>query len=98
MNIQALMKKAQQMQKEVLKEKEEIDKMNFDGKASFVTVTFNGKKEMIKVKIDKNAINGDELELVEDMILVATNDAIKKIDDMTEAKLGKYSSEMSGLF
>ncbi len=98
MNIQALMKKAQQMQKDVLKEKEEIDKMVFEGKASFVTVTFNGKKEMIKVKIDKEAIAGDEIELVEDMILVATNDAIKKIDNMTETKLGKYSSEMSGLF
>lgn len=98
MNIQAMMKQAQKLQKDMMKSKDEIDKMEFTGKSSFVTVTMKGTKEIVSVKIDTDKIESDEMEMLEDMILVATNEASKKVDQTTEEKLGKYTQGMPGLF
>ena len=98
MNIQAMMKQAQKLQKDMMKQKEEIDNMTFIGKSSFVTVEMNGTKEILKVKIDSENLEKDDIEIVEDMIMVATNDAMKQVDKVTEEKLGKYTQGMPGLF
>ena len=98
MNIQAMMKQAQKLQKDMMKQKEEIDNMTFIGKSSFVTVEMNGTKEILKVKIDSENLEKDDIEIVEDMIMVATNDAMKQVDKVTEEKLGKYTQDMPGLF
>lgn len=98
MNIQAMMKQAQKLQKDMMKEKEEIDNKTFEGKSSFVTVTVKGTKEVTKVKIDAEKIEEDEIEMLEDMILVAVNEANKKVDEETENKMGKYTKGMPGLF
>ena len=98
MNIQAMMKQAQKMQKDMLKAKEEIDNTIFEGKSSFVSVEMKGTKELTKVKIDNDSLDKEEIEMLEDMILVAVNEASKKVDDMTEQKMGKYTSGMPGLF
>jgi len=55
MNIQAMMKQAQKMQKDMMNSKEEIDNMTFEGKSSFVTVEMKGTKEITKVKIDADS-------------------------------------------
>lgn len=98
MNIQAMMKQAQKLQKDMLDAKESINKMEFEGKSSFVTVVFNGNKEMKDVKLDLNEIDSDDVEMLQDMIMVAVNDAMKKIDDETERVMGKYTKGMPGLF
>ena len=98
MNIQAMMKQAQKMQKDMLKTKEEIDSTLFEGKSSFVTVEMKGTKELTQVKIDSDSLDKDEIEMLEDMILVAVNEASKKVDQITEEKMGKYTSGMPGLF
>lgn len=98
MNIQAMMKQAQKMQKDMMKAKEEIDNTTFEGKSSFVTVEMKGTKELIKVNIDAETIEKDEIEMLEDMILVAVNDAAKEVDKTTEEKMGKYTQGMPGLF
>jgi len=98
MNIQAMMKQAQKMQKDMMNAKEEIDNTIFEGKSSFVTVEMKGTKEITKVKIDAENIESDEIEMLEDMILVAVNEASKKIDNTTEEKMGKYTKGMPGLF
>ncbi len=98
MNIQAMMKQAQKMQKDMMKEKETIDETIFEGKSSFVTVEMKGTKELIRVKIEAEKIEKDEIEMLEDMILVAVNEANKKIDKETEEKMGKYTKGMPGLF
>ncbi|MBR3362944.1 MAG: YbaB/EbfC family nucleoid-associated protein [Bacilli bacterium] len=98
MNIQAMMKQAQKMQKDMLKSKEEIDNTIFEGKSSFVSVEMKGTKELTKVKIDQESLDKDEIEMLEDMILVAVNEANKKVDQVTEEKMGKYTSGMPGLF
>lgn len=98
MNIQAMMKQAQKMQKDMMNAKKEIDETTFEGKSSLVTIEMKGTKEITKVKIAAESIESDEIEMLEDMILVAVNEASKKVDDATEQKMGKYTKGMPGLF
>ena len=98
MNMQAMLKQAQKLQKDMMKEKDEIDNMEFTGKSSFVTVTMKGTKEITKVKIEADKLDKDDIEMLEDMIQVAVNEAINKIDNITEKKMGKYTKGMPGLF
>ncbi len=97
MNMQAIMKQAQNMQKEMMKIKEEIDQTEFIGESSFVSVKINGKKEVLEVKIDSEHLEKDDLEILQDIIVVALNQAMKKVDDVTEQKMSKYAS-IPGLF
>ena len=99
MNIQAMMRQAQNLQKEMMKAKDEIDATEFVGESSLVKVTVKGAKEVVKVEIDKsNSLDSDDLEMLEDMIQVAVNDANKKVDEMTEKKMGKFGNSIPGLF
>ncbi|MBE6157708.1 MAG: YbaB/EbfC family nucleoid-associated protein [Firmicutes bacterium] len=99
MNIQAMMKQAQALQKDMLKAKEEIDKTEFVGESSLVKVTVKGTKEVLKVEINKeNSLDADDIEMLEDMIVVAINEANKKVDEMTEKKMGKFGNSIPGLF
>lgn len=98
MNIQAMMKQAQKMQKDMMSAKEEIDAKTFVGTSSFVTVNVKGTKEIESIKIDSETLDKDEIEMLEDMIVVATNNAMKEIDKETESKMGKYTQGMPGLF
>ena len=98
MNIQAMMKQAQALQKNMMKEKEEIDSSEFVGSSSFVTVTLTGNKKIKNVKIDTKELNEDDIEMLEDMITVAINNAMSEIDKVTEEKMGKYTKGMPGLF
>ena len=98
MNIQAMMKQAQKMQKDMMNAKKEIDETIFEGKSSLNTVEMKGTTEITKVKIAAESIESDEIEMLEDMILVAVNEAGKKVDAATEQKMGKYTKGMPGLF
>lgn len=98
MNMQALMKEAQKMQKELLKTQQELESNIYEGSSSLVNVTVNGKKELLSVKINaEENIKQDEIELLEDMIIVAVNDALKKAEKEKEQKLSKYGNGLSGL-
>lgn len=98
MNIQAMMKQAQKLQKDMMKTKEEVEKKEFEGKSSFVTVRANGAKEILSVKINQEEISSEDKEMLEDMILLAVNDVLKKIDKEMEEKMGAYTSGLPGLF
>lgn len=98
MNIQAMMKQAQKLQKDMMSEKEKIDQTEYVGTSSFVTVTVMGDKKVKSIKIDSKNIEEDEIEMLEDMIVVAINNALNQIDQDTEKKLGKYTQGLPGLF
>ena len=98
MNMQAMLKQVQKMQKDMTKAQEEINKPEFEGKSSFVTVVMTGDKKMKSVKIDAESMDKEDIEMLEDMILVAVNDAINQIDKVTEEKMGKYTKGIPGLF
>ncbi len=98
MNIQAMMKQAQALQKDMLKVKNEIDTKVFEGESSLVKVSIYGSKEVKSIEIlDKENFDLADLDMLEDMMLVAINNAMKKIDEETEKKMEKFSS-IPGLF
>ncbi len=99
MNMQAMLRQAQNLQKKMLSEKEEIDNTTFTAKNGMVTVTMKGTKKIEKVEIENHDdFSKDDIEMLEDMIMLAVNDAISQIDKTTENKLGKYTNGMPGLF
>ena len=98
MNMQAMLKQAQKMQKDIMKAQNEINEMKFEGKSSLVTVLINGKSEMIDCKIDVQQLEKDDVEMLQDMIVIAYNDAKKQLEQITEEKLGPYAKGMPGLF
>lgn len=98
MNIQAMMKQAQKLQKDMLNAKEKINKTTFEGNSSFVHVKVKGDKTIESVKIDSEMLEKEDIEILEDLITVAINEAMKKIDAETDKKLGKFTQGMPGLF
>ena len=99
MNMQAMLRQAQQMQKEMLKSQEEINNTTFIGENGLVKITMKGTKKIEKVEIEKDEnFTSDDLEMLEDMILVATNSALEQIEKKTEEKMGKYTKGIPGLF
>lgn len=98
MNMQKLMQEAQKMQAKLQKEQEELQNSTYEGSSSLVTVVISGKKEVISVKIKMDDdISKDDVEMLEDMIMLAMNDAVKKADADKEKKLGKYGQGLTGL-
>lgn len=98
MNIQAMMKQAQQLQKKMMDEKKAIDSKVFTGKSSLVTITMTGDKKVTGVDINMDSIESDDKEMLQDMIMLAVNDAITQINKETEEKMGKYTQGLPGLF
>lgn len=98
MNIQAMMKQAQKLQKDMMDAKNEIDKKEFEVTKSFITIKATGNKKIQSVNINTDKIEKDELEILEDLILVSINELMEKIDKETEEKMGKYTKGMPGLF
>ncbi len=97
MNMQNLMAQAQKMQRDMQKKKEEIDSTLFTGTSEMVEVVYNGKKEMVSIKI-KGDLDKDDLEILEDMIVLASKEATNKIDQEIEDKMGSLGAGLGGLF
>ena len=91
MNMQAMMQQAQKMQREISKAKEEVESKVFTSTKSFVEVSINGKKEVQTIKINSESLEKEDIEMLEDLILVSLNDALKQVDKELESKLGKYN-------
>ena len=99
MNMQNLMAQAQKMQRDITKKKEQIDKMEFYGKSELVDVKVNGKKEVLSISFKGiESLEKDDLEVLEDMIKIAINEALKQVDNETEKQLGSYGGNFGGLF
>ena len=99
MNIQALMKQAQSLQKDMMKVKSEIDKKEFIGESSFVKAIVTGDKKIVKIEIaNKEELGSDDMEILEDMLVVAINDAFNKVDKELEEKMGKFGNAIPSFF
>ena len=89
MNPQQLMKQAQQMQERMQKQMAEL-KVEATAGGGMVTVTMNGAKQVLGLKIDPEAVSKDDVEMLQDLILAAINDAHRKADEA-------MSSQMQGM-
>lgn len=98
MNMQRLMQEAQKMQAQLQKDQKELEKTIYEGSSSNVCVKLNGKYEVVEVKINiDEEITVDDKEMLEDMVMLAMNDAVKKVISDKEKKMGKYGQGLAGL-
>lgn len=97
MNIQTIMMQAKKMQKDMEKKQKELDDKFYEGKSQLVTATISGKNELVSVKINTDEISSDDKEMLEDMVMIAVNDAIKKMEAEKQEKFGQYGQMLSGL-
>lgn len=101
-NMNNMIKQAQKMQQDMFKMQEELEQSFFEATAGggAVSVKMSGKKELTEVKISPDVVDVDDIEMLEDLILVAVNDVIKKIDQKNQAQMSKMTGGMNipGLF
>ena len=90
MNIQQLMKQAESMQKKMVQMQEELAQMHIEGQSGggMVKVTMNGKGELVSITIDPTLVKAEDKEMLEDLIVAATNDARHKLDEEVARKTG----------
>ena len=98
MNMNALMQQAQKMQKDMQKKQEEIYNSEYTGTSEFVDVVMMGNKTIKKVTIKNKSLDEEDIEILEDMIAIAVNDAIGKINNDIDSKMGMYGKQLGGLF
>ncbi len=98
MNMNNLMKQAQKMQKQMEEQQKALEESEFSTTAGggAVEVTVTGKKVLTKVKLDPDAVDPDDVEMLEDLIMVAVNDALKKADEASSAAMSRMTGGMGG--
>ncbi|RHW31445.1 YbaB/EbfC family nucleoid-associated protein [Lysinibacillus yapensis] len=96
-NMQGMMKKMQKMQKEMMQAQEELNAKEFEGTAGggMVSITLNGQREVLNVKLDPSVVDPDDVEMLEDLIVVATNEALKKVEETTSSTMGKFTQGLN---
>ena len=93
MNINQLMKEAKKMQADMEKSQEELVQMEFDASSGggAIEVKVSGAKELKEIKIKKDVVDPDDVEMLQDLILTAVNEALRKVDSAQAQSLGKYN-------
>jgi nucleoid-associated protein EbfC len=88
-----IMKEAQKLQQQLAAVQEEVAKRKVDATAGggMVTVEANGKQELVSIRIDREVINPDDAQMLEDLVLAACNEAIRKSRDMVQQELSKLT-------
>ena len=101
-NMNNMIKQAQKMQQNMMKMQEEMEQSEFEATSGggAVAVKMSGKKELTSVTIKPEAVDPDDVEMLEDLILTAVNDALKKVDEASSAKMSSLTGGLNipGLF
>lgn len=92
-----MMRKVQKMQEDVASAQKEVEESVFEAKSGggMVSVEMNGKKELLSVKLEKEVVDPDDIEMLEDMIVAAVNEVGKKIDDTLENKMNEATGGLN---
>ncbi len=101
-NMNNMMRQMQKMQKKMMKAQEELHAMTFEASSGggMVTVTANGKKEIIDIQINEEVVDPDDIEMLQDLIIAATNDVLNQVDEKTNETMGQFTKglNMPGMF
>ena len=97
-NMANLMKQAQRMQRQMEEQQKELEAKEFTAAAGggAVEVTVSGKREVLKVKLAEEVVDPEDIEMLEDLIVAATNEAIRKVDEETGAAMSKLTGGLGG--
>ena len=98
-NMNNLMKQAQRMQRQMEENQKALEEKEFSATAGggAVEVTVSGKKVVTKVKLDKDAVDPDDVEMLEDLIMAATNEALRQIDEYSQQSMSKITGGIGGM-
>ena len=93
MNMNQLMKQAKKMQEDMEKTQGELEEKTFEATAggNAISVKVSGGKVIKEIKIQKDVVDPDDVEMLEDLILTCVNEALRKVDDAQSASFGKYN-------
>lgn len=98
-NMGNLMKQAQKMQRQMEEASKELEDKEITATAGggAVEVTVSGKKEISKIKIDPQAVDPDDVEMLEDLIMAACNEALRQMDEYSQESMSKITGGMGGM-
>ena len=99
-NMNNLMKQAQKMQKQMAETTKALEEKSYEASAGggVVSVTVSGKKEVTAIKIAEEVVDPDDIEMLEDLVMAAVNEAIRKMDEMSTQKMSKITGGLGVLF
>jgi len=102
-NMNNLMKQAKKMQEQMLKMQQELEEKTVEASVGggVVSVVANGKKEIMEINIKPEAVDPDDIEMLQDLIIAAVNEAIRKADEMVQSEMSKLTDGLGmppGLF
>ena len=99
-NMNNLMKQAQKMQRQMEEGQKELEAKEFSAKAGggAVEVTVSGKKEVLKVQLSQEVVDPDDIEMLQDLIMAATNEALRMADEANNELMGKMTGGLGGGF
>lgn len=98
-NMNNLMKQAQKMQKQMEEASKELEEKQYTASAGggAVTVTVSGKKEVVSVKLAEEVVDPDDIEMLQDLIMAATNEAFRQMEEESGAAMSKLTGGLGGL-
>ena len=98
-NMNNLMKQAQKMQKQMAETSKALEEKTYEASAGggVVSVTVSGKKEVTSVKIAEEVVDPDDIEMLEDLIVAATNEALRKVEEEAASSMSKLTGGFGGL-
>ena len=101
-NMGGMMKQVQQMQKKMMQMQSELEEREVEASSGggAVSVKVNGKKEILEITIDKDVVDPDDVEMLQDLILAATNEALRQAEEMMTKEMSKVTGGMNlpGMF
>ena len=98
-NMNNLMKQAQRMQRQMEETTKELEEKEYSASAGggAVTVTVSGKKEVLSVKLAEEVVDPGDIEMLQDLIVAATNEALRKMEEESQAAMSKLTGGLGGL-
>ncbi|WP_339252623.1 YbaB/EbfC family nucleoid-associated protein [Sporosarcina sp. FSL W8-0480] len=101
-NMQGMMKQMQKMQKKMAEAQEELGEKRLEGTAGggMVKVIVSGQKEVLEVVIDPSVVDPEDVEMLQDLVVIATNDAMAKAEELANSTMGQFTKGLNlpGMF
>ena len=99
-NMQQLMRQAQKMQQAMVEAQEKLDEAEYEASAGggVVSVKVSGKREITSITIDPQVVDPDDVEMLQDLIMAAVNEALRKGEETREATMNRMAPGMGGMF
>ncbi len=96
-NMQQMLKQAQRMQANIAKLQEELEAREYEASVGggMVNVRANGKKELLSIEIKPEAVDPDDVEMLQDLVLAAVNEVLRKVEETSSAEMGKITGGLN---